>query len=258
MNTTTAPALIATLAIILCPFPRAASAADAQMSPQKTAATPALLPSQHRLSGMVTDLSGKPAPGVEVRLFPEVGDRASCRTDSNGRYEVIHTPMSDGPPYVSHIMARDISRNLAVFHKITNGIRSFADFEHAGGMPRVGVVGSTPPLEAQNITNDITGLDLQLLPAVTVTATVRSSTTGLPVTNAAGALTIFWGQSGAQWTNKFSADSAGRIQITALPRFEKIWLKITAPGFAPQSVTGTNFINSTETEFDWPVALSRQ
>src|SRR5580704_15492021 len=82
----------------------------------------------HKISGTVTDPSGAPAPGVEVTLFPRVGSNTVSITDATGRYEVIYLTMMDGPfPYESYLMARDISRNLAILQKITNGLMTLEE-----------------------------------------------------------------------------------------------------------------------------------
>ena len=68
------------------------------------------------ITGTVRDPSGKPAPGVLVKMWGDYVNMAEVKTDSDGRYSLNWRKQVNPPALV--IFARDLERNLASSHEI--------------------------------------------------------------------------------------------------------------------------------------------
>jgi protocatechuate 3,4-dioxygenase beta subunit len=164
-----------------------------------------------RITGIVHDPSGAPAPDVLVSFhpgqFPGASDYSEVRTDENGRYELIlqrepaFAVFWDGPINPTNfVLARDYRRNLAT-------IQEFASIQ--------------------------TNLDLVLQPGITLSGSVRD-TNGAPITNATVKLSILSSHFGvALDPQPAKVDARGAFSFPALPqgRDYDLFNGITAAGY---------------------------
>jgi len=142
------------------------------------------------VSGVVRDPDGKPAPGADV--WPTDETKAEMKTDSNGRYQLVH---SRNPQVVVVV---DAARNLAVSREIEDGV---------------------------------TNLDLQLALALTVTGRVQDSQ-GTPIDKARVLVYMHSGTWGlpAYW-QRIRTDAQGAFKVTGLPDDRSYYLQVNAAGF---------------------------
>jgi protocatechuate 3,4-dioxygenase beta subunit len=166
-----------------------------------------------KTTGIVRDPSGIPAAGVTVSLFPVQGSAFAIysQTGSDGRYEFTwqaHTGLEE-----SHwLLARDLKRNLAAIHQVDK---------------------------------KMTNLDITLQEGLTLSVQVRDSS-GQAVTNATGMATIWSDPQRGYSLNQrpVPTDKYGHLRITSLPRGNRYWIQIEAPGHT----SDTLHIVSDETE----------
>jgi protocatechuate 3,4-dioxygenase beta subunit len=162
------------------------------------------------ITGTVFDASGAPAPGVVMVLAPSsLGANLAnllIKTDDNGKYKLEWRPrpinanavMAQAPIY--SLIARELEHNFAASHTVDE---------------------------------TTTKLDLHLQPGLTLSVKVEDPG-GKPVTNAAGSLIIYSGNSGVSLNrppSATSADDQGRIQFNALPQGHRYSITIRAAGF---------------------------
>ena len=153
-----------------------------------------------RITGVVRDASGAPAPGLELSIFPRWGQSGrGAKTDANGHYEMPWNPQQVGPMGSSFcLLARDVTHNLAA---------------------------------AEDIEEGTTTLDLKLQPGLVVAGSVQDEN-GKPLTNATVRVFLWSGNSGSQFDDKpIRTDAQGQFEITALPPGRKYSLDATAKGY---------------------------
>ena len=174
-----------------------------------------------RISGVVRDPSGAPAPGVRVSFYPGQYPMApfyeETKTDENGRYEMTIRQVSnrnfsrDGPINPTNfVMAQDFQRNLAVVQEFGTDERSFNG---------LGIIPSN--------------LDLTLQPGITLSGSVKD-TKGAPVTNATVDISMLSGHSFARlWPRPVQVDARGIFSFPALPQGREYFFFqwITAKGY---------------------------
>ena len=172
-----------------------------------------------RIKGVVRDPSGAAVPGLDVSVFPNWGQSTEgIKTDARGRYEMPWNPQRTGPMGgVFSLLARDVTRNLAV---------------------------------AQEIEEGTTTLDLKLEPGLIVAGRVEDAN-AKPLSNATVRVFLWSGNSGSQFDNKpVRTDAQGRFEITAMPLGRKYSLDATAKGYgsANQSIQENGDTNRVELE----------
>jgi Carboxypeptidase regulatory-like domain len=172
-----------------------------------------------RITGMVRDAAGAPAPGLELSIFPQWGQSGrGVKTDANGRYEMPWNPQRVGAMGGSFcLLARDVAHNLAA---------------------------------AEDIEEGATTLDLRLQPGLIVTGKVQDEN-GRALTNATVRVFLWSGNSGTQFDDKhIRADARGQFEITALPPGRKYSLDATAKGYgsANQNIAEEGGTNRVELE----------
>jgi protocatechuate 3,4-dioxygenase beta subunit len=176
-----------------------------------------------RITGIVRDSSGVPAPGVQVSFHPGRYPMAplygETNTDENGRYAMVIPPESrrigfwSGPINpISFVMARDLKRNLAAIQEIGS---TNSDFFNA----------KIEPIP--------TNLDLVLQPGIRLTGSVKD-TDGAPVTNATVDISMLSNRSISRlWPQPAKVDAQGVFTLPALPqgREYEFWQGINAKGY---------------------------
>jgi protocatechuate 3,4-dioxygenase beta subunit len=152
----------------------------------------------HKLTGVVTDADGKPAAGAQVAVFPVNNGLRWFKTDTNGTYNLNWALESWQTQSGSAILVvRDTARNLAV---------------------------------TAELTEDITNLNVQMKPALTITGQVKS-VDDAPLTDAQIDVQIRAGGSGSytrlneQLTN---AKADGHFEIGLLPTDAKYYIFVSA------------------------------
>ena len=171
-----------------------------------------------RITGVVRDASGAPAPGLELSIFPGWGSGRGVKTDANGHYEMPWNPQRVGPMGSSFcLLARDVTHNVAA---------------------------------AEDIEEGTTTLDLKLQPGLVVAGSVQDEN-GKRLTNAAVRVFLWSGNSGSQFDDKPTrTDAHGQFEITALPPGRKYSLDATAKGYgsANQNIAEEGGTNRVELE----------
>ena len=163
-----------------------------------------------KLSGIVRDPSGVPAPGVRVVFYPGRYNRApeyaEGQTDKDGRYGLNlqrQKLATDDRPWTGGVvgdclLARDLERNLCAIHRFS---------------PRAG------------------DTDMTLQPAVSMSGTVKGSA-GAPITNAVLHLTFATDVMKPELARPpVRVDPLGAFSIPALPREREYDFTVSAQGY---------------------------
>ncbi|MGD1084548.1 MAG: carboxypeptidase regulatory-like domain-containing protein [Verrucomicrobiota bacterium] len=185
------------------------------------------------IKGKVFDLTGTPAPGVQVSFhpghYPGQPEYAEAMTDNNGRYAlklefipyIAFTGSTGRIDPTNCVLARDLGRNLAAVHEMS-----------------------------ENPTN----LDLNLQPGIILSGFVKD-TKGAPITNALVNLGFYNRWTGGQWyelaPRPVPVDAQGLFSIPALPRGHMFVIDpVTAKGYGSTSLyLSTNFTQTNYFEF---------
>lgn len=179
---------------------------QAQIVANQTSSVRLDVPSPHKVSGVVTDASGKPVAGAVMTVIPTAGGMDSGSTsDASGHYEVSwqEPPWAANQAMTYSLVARDVDRNLATAHEITGKTSS---------------------------------LDLTLEPGLTISTRVQEKG-GSPIANASVSVQFFSGNSSSTLQgNPAMSDSDGRVSIAALPPGGQYGLWINASGYGNGNV----------------------
>ena len=150
-----------------------------------------------KLTGTVRDAAGQPVAGVKVSLFPTSDFSSDGQTDANGRYEIMHHPLTSSA-LSFWLLARDVRRNLSVL---------------------------------QRMETNATNIDLTLQPGVTLAMQVQDHN-GRAVTNATAMISIFAqpNQGNGVKEPSLEMDADGRFRLAGLPQGLGYSVSVTAPG----------------------------
>jgi protocatechuate 3,4-dioxygenase beta subunit len=176
-----------------------------------------------RITGIVRDPNGAPAPGARVSFhpgrYPNAPLYSETNTDENGRYEMVILQESRGFGFwsgpinpISFVMAQDLKRNLATIQELGN---TNSDFFSA----------KIEPIS--------TNLDLVLQPGITITGLVKD-TDGSPVTNATVDISMLSNRFISRlWPRPAKVDGQGVFTLPALPQGREydFWQGIMAKGY---------------------------
>jgi hypothetical protein len=160
-----------------------------------------------QVSGLVRDPEGQPAAGLNVRLHPGWRDQ-EIKTDANGRYQLVH---NEHPQVV---LVADSVRHLAV---------------------------------ARDLADEVTNLDLQLAPALTITGRVEDPK-GKPIPKAKGIVYLHCGEWGfpVSW-QPLTTDAQGAFTVVDLPADRTYYIQFNAAGYgAAQPAVPTDAGNPIE------------
>ena len=151
----------------------------------------------HKLKGTVTDPDGKPLAGAQVAVFPAGGPRWT-RTGTNGGFNLTWSlepwQMQSGGP---SLVVRDPARNLAAI---------------------------------EDLSEDVTNLDVKLKPALTVSGLVKNVDDS-PLPGAQVGVWIKAGNSYDQLNEQLaSTDAQGRYEIKCLPADAQCIAFVSAKG----------------------------
>ncbi len=168
-----------------------------------------------KISGTVTDPTGRPAPQARVSLFPGFS-QTEKQTDSEGRFTLSFDPRQFGSMGASApiVVARDLSRNLAA---------------------------------AVDLEEEATNAAVRLGPALTLAGRITDSN-GKAITNAQAHLWFHSERTASDLGSPVRADAEGRFEIKALPQGRQYTVGASAKGFGreqrnlPASDTETNRI----------------
>ena len=152
----------------------------------------------HKLKGVVTDADGKPDSGAQVAVFPNNGTRW-VKAGQNGEYNLT---WSLQPWQIQNggalLVVRDAARDLAA---------------------------------SEDLSEDVTNLDVKLKPALTLTGQVKGLDDS-PLHNAQVGLWLKAGNSYDQLNEQMATASAdGRFEIKCLPPEPQYLVYATAKGF---------------------------
>jgi hypothetical protein len=162
----------------------------------------------HKLKGVVTDAAGKPSPGVQVAVFPSDNGRHWIKTGPNGEY---HLSWSIQPWQAQNggafLVGRDPARSLAA---------------------------------VQELSEEITNLDLKLEPALTLAGQVKN-VSDAPMAGAQVGLWFKAGNSYEQLDEQLkTADADGRYEIHCLPADGKYMVYASAKGYGKSQLQVQN------------------
>jgi hypothetical protein len=152
----------------------------------------------HKLKGVVTDAGGQPATGAQVAVFPNNGTRW-FRTGTNGAYNLAWSLQ----PWQAQsgdalLVVRDATHNLAA---------------------------------TEDLSEDVTNLDVKLKPALTVTGQVKGVGDS-PLHSAQVGLWLKVGNGYDQLNEQMTAVNAeGRFEIKCLPLEAQYMVFATAKGY---------------------------
>ncbi len=152
----------------------------------------------HKLKGVVTDADGKPDSGAQVAVFPNNGTRW-VKAGQNGEFNLTWSlqpwQIQNGGALV---IVRDVARNLAA---------------------------------SEDLSEDVTNLDVKLKPALTLTGQVKGFDDS-PLHNAQVGLWLKAGNSYDQLNEQMATASAdGRFEIKCLPPEPQYLVYATAKDF---------------------------
>jgi uncharacterized GH25 family protein len=153
------------------------------------------------LTGTVMDPAGKPAPKVQVVLFPG-GGAGSKSTDSDGHFSMVLDQRSFSLQEYEHLaIARDLEHNLAAVAVIDE---------------------------------DSTNLTLRLEPALTLAGRVLDPE-GKAIPNATVQI-VFWTERvGSTLNQPTRGDAEGRFEVKALPPNRRYGFTVSAKGFGQET-----------------------
>jgi protocatechuate 3,4-dioxygenase beta subunit len=166
-----------------------------------------------KIAGTVTDPEGKPAPKVQVSLFPSF-QPTEKQTDGEGRFMFTFNPNQFGPMGNSQpvVVARDLTRNLAA---------------------------------ALDLEEGVTNASVRLEPALTLAGHI-TDLNGKPITNAQAQALFHTERMSSNLGFPVRADAEGRFEIKGLPPGRQYGVTASAKGYGqeyrhlPESDTQTN------------------
>ena len=181
----------------------AANQTSASVEAGKTNRVEIEIAAPKKITGIVRQPDGHPAPGLPVRIVGGYGPNAAdVKTDAGGKFEMEWNQrqfgQNDSTPC---ILVRDAEHNLAV---------------------------------AQDLDEDTANVALELAPGLTLVGRVESD--GKPVTSATARL-IFWtGRSGAWLDGVARTNTPGQFEIPALPPGRKYGVVVSAPKYGQKQI----------------------
>jgi protocatechuate 3,4-dioxygenase beta subunit len=172
--------------------------ASASVEAGKTNRTEIEIAALQKITGIVRQPDGQPAPGLPVRLVGGFGPATEdVKTDDAGKFELEWNQRQFGQNDATVcILVRDSEHNLAV---------------------------------AQDIEEDTGQLELKLAPGLTLAG--RAEAGGKPLTNATATLVFWTGRSGMWLQGLARTNTPGQFEIPALPPGRKYGVIVSAPGY---------------------------
>jgi hypothetical protein len=154
-----------------------------------------------KISGTVTDPGGKPAPKVQVSLFPSF-QPTEKQTDGEGRFTLTFNPNQYGPMGATPpiVVARDPARNLAAALELEEGA---------------------------------TNASVRLEPALIFAGRI-TDLNGKAITNAQAHAIFHTERMGSSLGSPIRADAEGRFEIKALPPGRQYSINTSAKGYGQE------------------------